>query len=363
MNFASVTDISIPEGSVTKIEETSSKRVLWQKGLPIPKAHWEIIDLPSADSNGELYYPLLTFVDTGDGIEIFKYTGGQHFKYRADGTAETIYTFQDTPTIRCADIDPVSKKWIAFGSDYVSNAFSDTKALDRNKIVCCWSPKLESFCAISTRDAVVVNLDGEVQGTSQEVSFSSLNVDRRYESLIWSETLNKFVIPDATGMSGSPQAVCFSSDGMNWETKTIKLTGDFPDLSVSDDTEIAINQIRWMPTVKKFVSVCRLRSNSANEYIISSSDGEEWACVRKFFSVGAGVGTFPAYSPDKKVLMLDNGYSSCITRDLENWVEVPYLEDMQNGIARITKWSQSLNGFIRFTSENRPRFYKLVIDN
>lgn len=31
VEFANVTDITIPEGSVAKIEETSTKRVLWQK--------------------------------------------------------------------------------------------------------------------------------------------------------------------------------------------------------------------------------------------------------------------------------------------------------------------------------------------
>ena len=33
VEFANVTDITIPEGSVAKIEETSTKRVLWQKNI------------------------------------------------------------------------------------------------------------------------------------------------------------------------------------------------------------------------------------------------------------------------------------------------------------------------------------------
>lgn len=363
MNFANVTDIKIPEGLVTKIEETSGlKRVLWQKGLPIPKAHWEIVELPNADSNEELYYPLLTFVDTEDGIEIFKRTGGQHFKYRADGTAESIYTFQDTPTIKCADIDPVSKRWIAFGSDYASNAFSGTKALDgSNKLICCWSPKLECFCAISSRDAVVVNLNGEIQGTSQEVPFSAISGGRRDESLIWADSLDKFVIPETTGTNNY---VCFSSDGLNWETKTIILTGEFPDIS-ADYTRITMYQIRWMPTMKKFVSVCRVNaSDSYKEYIVKSSDCQRWECVGKYMLVGSAVETTLSYSSDKKVLAVDNLQTSYVTRDLENWVEVPFIDGMPQGnSARTMKWSQSLNCFVRFGTESNPRFYKLVIDN
>ena len=55
MNFAEVTGITIPEGAVTKISETSTGRVLWEKGLSTPKAHLGIIELPDADKNGEIY--------------------------------------------------------------------------------------------------------------------------------------------------------------------------------------------------------------------------------------------------------------------------------------------------------------------
>ena len=38
MNFANVTGITIPDGNVVKIQETSSGRVLWQKtSTPTPE--------------------------------------------------------------------------------------------------------------------------------------------------------------------------------------------------------------------------------------------------------------------------------------------------------------------------------------
>ena len=369
MDFSNITSITIPEGSVERITETSTGRVLWEKVSAIPQAHWEIIELPEKDNNGTAYSPLLTSVDTGDGIEIYTTKGG-HFKYGADGTVGDIALFDGTPTTHCADIDPVSKKWFAFGYKfYASNAFSETKNLDKAHYICCWSPELESFCAIG-QGAVVINLNGETQGVSQEVPFSSLNAIRRYESLIWASNLNKFVVPNAEGITNN--CIYFSSDGISWEAKEIKLVGTFPEMPVGNDLFVVMYQICWMPTMKKFIAACRIRTPAEddgtykqNEYIVSSSDCEEWKCecvyLHRFYAVTAK----HSYSYEKKVLAIVDTEKSYITRDLMNWVEVPYIEGMKTGSTSVKslKWSKSLNGFINFAAGSETRFYKLVIEN
>ena len=391
MDFSDVTDIIIPEGSVTKIEETLTNRVLWQKGLAVPQAHWEIIELPAQDANGWLYAPLLTALDTDDGVEIFTTKCG-HFKYSADGSLELISRFAEhistATTTHCADIDPITKTWVAFsGGYYSSNAFDGLKNLSTTHYRCRWSPVLKCFCAMAPTSSRVINLNGEIQGESQQAPFYNSGSTFDKESLLWSDTLNKFVVSNitvATSPSGPRSAyedvfaddtcttICFSSDGLKWETKPVNLVGNFPNFPVGYHIRKTIYNMCWMPTMEKFVSLSRVFAYDSNgaqldaeTYMVTSSDCNSWERIE----VPQGIQrlsvshTKPSYSPEKKVLTLIDDKTSYITRDLQNWTEVPYIEGMMQDTPMSVRWSKSLNAFIRIGQNSGARFYKLVIDN
>ena len=86
MNFSEVTDITIPEGSVERITETNGGRVLWEKRLALPQAHWEYVDY--ADTSSRDYTSPADLVDTGDGLELFLKINDKpcHIKYNVNGT-------------------------------------------------------------------------------------------------------------------------------------------------------------------------------------------------------------------------------------------------------------------------------------
>ena len=303
-------------------------------------------------------------------IEIFTSNGG-HFKYNADGTVGNISFFDGTPTTYCADIDPVSKTWFAFGNKfYASNAFSGTKNLDKTYYICCWSPKLQYFCTIRDDRTAIVDLNGNIQGTSLSVSFHGSGGSTVYEkeSLLWSDTLDKFILPNHQyGTS-----IYVSSDGLNWDLQPVNLVGNFPNLPTGDKIEYHIYHICWMPMVKKFVCLCGVYAYDnddnfveAEEYMITSSDCNNWERIEKPKQNKPlqNLNVKPAYSPEKKVLAFVGLNTSYITRDLQNWTEVPNIEGNATAAPKSIRWSKSLNGFIRPGINSETRFYRLVIDN
>ncbi len=380
VTFANVTDITIPQGAVTKITD-SNGTVLWQKGLAIPQAHWETISLPEQDSNGIQYLTSMkTFVDTGDGIEIFKRIGKARFKYNSDGTVgeikEELYNFVS------ADIDPVSKIWVvSSGTKLLSNAWGWQDDAGGNGAIndCIWSPGLQRFCLLGRYSSGTVDLDGNTQlgtnlsnsSTEYVVSYSATTTSTYCYNHIWADSLQKFVCPSYTTNS----VIAFSSNGLTWTKITCNLVGNFPDCPVgSGYTVKSFYRLVWMPTVNKFVGSCLVEAKdsggnheSSKQYIVKSSDCVNWEYVgdknvfpRLFSIVNFGLSGYPAYSPEKKVLVLVGYETSYITRDLENWVEVPFANDMVQTTSNQVRWSKSLNGFIRLTNST---ISKLVIDN
>lgn len=402
--FADVTDITIPEGSVTKIEETSGlKRVLWQKGLAIPKAHWEIVTFD--DKNDFDYGQIDDFVDIGNGIEFFLRINTKpcRITYKADATLGDAYSLGNGIKLPAdisseisfsnytatAAIDPISKVWCAIAHQYqtkglyVSNVFTPTKwaeldtlSSEENLVHCCWSPKLNCFCILGLNSndlgiddygsiflsTYLLSLEGNVTASSiQNFRGTYPGFSHSMSSFFWSEKLERFVchfrstaaVEDMTSDSFSA-CVFLLDDGLKWEKKQIKISSD------NEVANRAFHNICWMQSMNCFIAVLiRLRKI----LVFKSLDCINWEHIKEFdTSVTSSVNC--AYSPEKQVLVVMSRLQTYITKDLNDWVEIPHPEDMPNFISPNIKWSKSLNSFVcTSTTVVRFSFGKLVIDN
>ena len=413
MKFAEVTDITIPQGEVVKIEESSCGRILWEKRPAIPKAHWEtVIDLASDEDNKERYQYIQDFVGTDYGAELFISSNTRpsgHFSCDSDGTTGDVYTLwrgltlqpDDIDEIKYqelrnefgdeavdgmdepiqdigwstktdkADIDAESGIWCCAGEHklYASNAITpavwqDSSTSSSVSSRCCWSPKLKRFLLMGSKSAVLIDNTGTVRERTNDLSFTQAGMGRGH--LRWLDALGKFAFTrrNTLNYAESINEVYLSSDGMNWETKTAEFSGDLQE----EASGMNITDICWMPTVKLFVFVC-VDSNSivmdtpSDWYLFTSADCENLEYLTKF---GSGMNYLYGaqaldcvYSQEKRVLLLAGVKKSYITRNLADWVEVPFSEGMHKQDTTVTKWVKSMKAFVRTTATGMG---KLIID-
>lgn len=405
MNFAEVTDVVIPQGSVTKIAETDSGRVLWEKGLPIPQAHWEYVDY--ADTSSRDYNGPADFVDIDDGLEIFLHINNKpcRIKYNADGTLGDAYSLGSGTKLpadisgektlneaQYADIDPVSKIWVVCNKQrvYTSNAFDvikwqDPLSTSTSRYVrgCCWSPKLKRFCIVgdnktyytTSYDNVIifsflVNTSGEITNLFEQSFYGQYpgNADTQ-RTFFWSDKLEKFVYHFHTGVDTSSDdfntSVFLSSDGLNWGKKKIANIGDLSEVPDNIYARRQFDAICWMQSVGKFIAIS---SNNYDRFVYKSSDCINWEYVTTLSSLFRYEARC-AYSPERKVLAVVGRSGAYLTRDLENWVAIPRTgTSIDEVIANPLIWSKTLNSFVHAidlsaANANRLLFYKLVMDN
>ena len=418
MNFVDITDITIPEGSVEKITETSTGRVLWQKKLKLSdltNTHWETIPTTSliAIDSFEIARSVL---DTGNGVEIFSMLEGSsgcstRFHLNTNGSLANRYTMwrgtplqsddiaelnyralssdeQQTKTepidtnntgwssaVKSVAIDPVSKVWCAISNKFYAVSsqnptkwqqlpvLSSEEADDdsKNYFGVTWSPKLKRFCVWGQYGSCLIDNTGLIRGSKSTLLNSYGFSPSQYPGkIVWSEKLELFVCNLDKPQSTDPMRIYLSSDGLTWNRVGVPLLGDTPIGS-------EVRDIEWMSELGVFVLTV---VKGATVTVYKSNDGYNFEYVKKFTDMGGTLSSLLCYSPDQNVLLLLSQKKSYITRDLVNWTEIPYHVGTSNTqyFLRIT-WSKSFNAFIgiryapSFGYANQDRvIYKLSLD-
>ena len=400
MIFANVNNITIPEGSVERITETKTGRVLWKRGLPELKAHWEVIELTNNTASNNYYNYMEYGVDTGDGIELFNFANSKvtsHFKYKPSGVVSDVYAlwrgaklsdydfqqydenrnednydFNVVGPIRGAAVDPISKIWVVSnGATYASNAFNPVKYkderlaknrdsnVDMRTLYVCWAPELNRFCLVGAPisgvgQSYLVDTSGSIRNSNTNIDTTEFysNISIGYFHITWSNKLGMFVVSDYNGLH-------ISRDGLNWEDRAINSVSNAP----SDATlpsGPAFRAMAWVPTLDVFVIATY---SSKKWYIYKSSDCYNWEYVTSLSTASSNVSEMYidfCWSPDAQILLLSGAKTSYITRDLSEWVEITNSNGVTGGY-RCLFWSKSFNSFFRTNRTNSTKLYKLVL--
>ncbi len=389
MIFANVSNITIPEGSVERITETKTGRVLWKRGLPELKAHWEVIEFAN-DTTAYNYYNYIEYgVDVGDGIELFNFADNKvrsHFNYKPSGALSNVYAlwrgaklsnydfeqFEQkvdsnvSHVLRGVAVDPISKIWIlSNGTTYASNAFNPVKYktgtdVDMRTFYVCWSPELERFCLVGGSSEVgqsyLLDINGNIRNSNTNITSTNFYVVNTlsYFHITWSNKLRIFVVSDYNGLH-------ISRDGLNWEDRAINSVSNAPS-GVTLPSGPTFRAMAWIPTLDVFVIAT---FSSKKWYIYKSYDCYNWEYVTTLSTASSNTSEMYidfCWSPDAQILLLSGSKTSYITRDLSEWVEIPNSSGPSSSGNRCLFWSKSFNSFIRVARLNSTKIHKLVLD-
>ena len=401
MIFANVSDITIPEGSVEKITETATGRVLWERGLSELKGHWEAVEFSNNPSAYNYYGYMLGGVDTGDGIELFNMADDKimsHFSYKPSGAVSDVYAlwrgsklnnydftqygaktdenfdFNVNTPVKAVTVDPISKIWVCTnGATYASNVFNPiqyknerlAKNNDNNvnmhSLYACWSPELERFCLVGATTSGVgqsylIDTSGNIRNSNTNITsanFYGANT-LNYSHIAWSSKLKIFVVSDFNGLH-------ISRDGLNWEDRAINSVSNAPS-GATLPTGSTFRAMVWVPSLDIFVIATY---SSKKWFIYKSSDCYNWEYVTTLSTASSNTSEMYidfCWSPDTQILLLSGAKTSYITRDFNDWIEIPNTEGTASSNYRCLFWSKSFNSFFRTARINSTKLYKLVLD-
>ena len=376
--FANVTDITIPQGNVTKITETATGRVLWEKKRPL-SAHWEWIYFTDAENSK--HYNACMCVENGNNLVCFDdYFGiGKRFNYNlTNGDITDMYRMDnneifdydeaekefndpnnDYPQIStaAADIDPLTKTWCVVGGNYyLCSSFSDLKIKELKTtrrlggaFLCCWSETLKRFCICGRQGTFLVNINGQITAESEKISFLSVVLDY-YFSIAWSPELQIFLV------TLGKEKVAKSADGINWDI----YTPDLPNLP--DATSKTLTGVSWIPMLNAFIaSVCY----QTKSYVYTSKDGRNWQYLSEFSWSNVTISNInpilrTIYLPKQKLILMIGTVRSFLSNNGQDWIELKY------GPSILTQgyaiWSETLKTAVYLEHAQRGSFAKLIID-
>lgn len=275
------------------------------------------------------------------------------------------------------DIDPITKTIITpyngknyaakFSEDEHLKKYGDDMFLKGLRRI-CWVPEKEMFLLFwgygDNVDTVLLDTDGNVVNVVQ--NNNSLSTESAYSAnrLCWAGDKGIFLSSYSIS-SDRGGGIYLSTNGLNWQRS----------FKTPDDMN-SITSICYCSGAGTFLALCRGSSRKFRVY--KSTDGESWVLAKEFENVQPYTYDKIAWSPKKKVacLVISDWVSgrtprtlktSYITRDFENWVEIPIspvvsLAGYSDYYRGALKWSDALNAFV-WCIAGEGYFLKLTIDD
>ena len=391
IDFSQVTDITIPEGSVEKIHETSSGRILWSKNKTLT-AHWELITIPNDTINRNYYNQVSFIADSNTENEVYVLTGinpsnypNVMYSFNKNGTVGNTYALysgerlndvdvqeiealissddnelsDNVPdnlriNLRDIDIDPVTKTWCCISNKYyTTNAFSKIKwhEIDTenssNAILCSWSDKLQKFCIRGNTRAYLVDINGNITDTTSGLPTISIS---NTPTLIWVDSLSQYVLYPSYRKTN----YYTSSDGLTWSSIQNYTINDMPsEAEFSSGADIAItNNICWHSKLGKYIGIAY--ASSSRIYLCTSENMKKWTYFTSLPNPNSVSAMYSCitYSPDRNITLVCNNKNAYITRDFDEWIEVPYkfsewgIPNPGNTTRNLISYSKNLGSFI-----------------
>ena len=350
VTFANVTDIKIPEGNVTKIAETTTGRVLWEKKrYPDISLSWmrvssaigflpdlstppikkivksdEISDTNAIDKNirdkvkdvkTRTMNTLVCLQMDFDFAErnrlrpvaaaICEDNGETYCGVFANPFASGGKEIEGDMLLGASDWDYHRDRGFAIiktkhSQKYGLNIYDlyppyDTEGLEKElNAIPNSNGNVWTAYSISRDEILVTGLSGQlcvVKGANAIITYQTSSLLRTK----WVEELGLYF--GATGADGN---ISYSADGLSWTVATVFSSG-------------YVRGVEWLSEKKK---LCAINSNKAQ--IALSSDGKIWEVKTTPFTNALAY----AYSPDFDVLCVVTNKNAYATRDLINWVHL-----------------------------------------
>lgn len=321
MNFAEVTDVVIPVGSqnksVAKITETSTGRVLWEKGIKI-SPHWLVTKSIIVSSNiGSQPVVGLSSVLSSDGL----YSDGLKTVIQEHETSGVVETAPNLSWRAGIDIVKIGSNGGDAPASYVFYAISkpcnperylvrqsNTSEYYLNKTYNQRTLKLTTAPISNTSVKITISPERNemlISGLSaglgvMPTDFSSgytmeYQSGRNFSRTCWAAGIGASGL--YFGVTGTNKDVSYSVDGKNWSTSTALSSGN-------------VLGVEYLNQKKK---VCAISSNTKKLAI--SSDGINWE--QRDTPTNKAVAY--CYSPEYDVLCVFDNTGAYMTKNFTSW--------------------------------------------
>ena len=338
MNFADITDITIPEGSVEKITETISGRVLWEKNKIVLNPAWRVQNVESIAYTGDINDCKISSLgisysgnnpasevasigvmihndnQVGDTLIYGKFNVEDKITFKTLGS-NTVATSNKLSTLAMPKQMPshgggailVKSSNSIYGNGAyllaapnlmngnLTGGYATTSSpVSDTSVTITYSPERNELLMTGFSNGLMVLELGVL--SSQVFHSSSLR------KTCWASGLGTSGL--YFGATGNDGNVSYSTDGINWQTSTVYQT--------SNGSKVL--DFAYLSQKKQ---ICAISSNSTN--IALSSDGQTW----KYKQAPTNKASLCAYSPKYDALCIwDNvNQKAYVTRNFETWEE------------------------------------------
>ena len=339
MDFSNITSITIPEGSVERITETSTGNVLWEKGVKLSPSWLLTSSYPAQSSNGlgDLVVAISPRVNTKNAtvLTISRTSGGDEYHVLGPFVGLTYYS-KDTVVIEPESNGPYS--------GIATYGIAKPRHDSYPGIVIYYSKVHGKF--FLCKDPMSVT--NTIQLTTEPISTTSVYITHaveRGEYLISGLKAGLCVMPTGfssgytmTYQSGRNFSKTSWASGIGTSGLYFGVTGTNGNVSYSEDgitwkssTALSSGKVLGVEYLSKKKKVCAISSNSKKLAI--SSDGLNWET--KDAPITNTV-TY-CYHPDIDVLCLFDTTGAYITKNLSSWEYLPFPDNVHATLHDVVK--------------------------
>ena len=330
MDFSNITSITIPEGSVERITETSTKRVLWEKG-PALSPRWLITNSVLANAGDMAGSPVIALSTALSSNKLY-----------ADGLKTVIHDTNgdvvipgpalsgtDTLTIRIVN-DAVVNDVRLYG---IAQPFLDNGLYIGKKNSESWyflrkhwtnssvytlklttEPSSDTSVRITSSpergEYLISGLKAGLCVIPTSVSSSSTltyQSGRNFTKTCWASGIGTSGL--YFGVTGSSNQVSYSVDGTNWASST-----------AFNSSSTRVLGVEYLSQKGK---VCAISSNTGN--VALSSDGINWDVRNAPFTNAVAY----AYSPEYDVLSVFDKTGAYMTKNCTSWQYLKFPDNIE----------------------------------
>ena len=332
MNFSEVTDITIPEGSVERITD-SSNRVLWEKGVKLSPS-WLITSSEPANTSNGLGLPVVAITPFANPSSsssqvvynvstVTRSNGGDEYVvtspvislnsskdtlivkgYSTGSVGYTLYGIakprHDSYAGIAIHFDKNYEKYY-LRKDYYSQTSViqlTTEPISATSVCITHAVERSEFLISGLKAGLCVMPTGFSSGYT--MTYQS---GRNFSKTSWASGIGTSGL--YFGVTGTNGSVSYSVDGTTWMTSTALSSGN----------------VLGVVYLSKKNKVCAISSNTKKLAI--SSDGVNWETK----DAPTSQTTAYCYSPDYDVLCLFDTTGAYITKNLSSWEYLPFSDN------------------------------------